>query len=48
MPGSIDRSAVSAYNHHPTTGYSPLPVTVCDIAWISLDVSDLAGNPSTE
>ena len=33
----IKQSAVSGYNSHPTTRYSPLPVTFCEPARRSAD-----------
>jgi len=46
--GSIDESAVSGYNPHPTACYSPCRSRICVIAEMSWEGRDQAGNPSTE
>ena len=42
----IDQSVMSGYNSHPTAGYSPLPVTFCEVAWMSADGRRLGVKPS--
>jgi hypothetical protein len=47
MERPIEPSAVSGFNSHPTGGYSPLPVMLCEQAGMSGDRQSTRGETST-